>query len=195
MKRDHRPYWRSFRTYWYWFAILALLVFQWFMYPPIPGPPARPTGRDVLTEGVHPVQRVVDGDTLLMVGGARVRLEGVDTPETVREDYPVEPWGPEASAVHEKVRSAGRRPCEAHIWQRATRRLRPLSSIRLGRRSLPERRAHPGRFGRSAARLAIQFVAQAATPNGARRGPANRTRHLVGFQIRANWGHTVIECS
>ena len=44
------------------------------------------------------MQRVVDGDTLLMVGGARVRLEGIDTPETVREDYPVEPWGPEASA-------------------------------------------------------------------------------------------------
>lgn len=108
MKRGHRPYWRSFRTYWYWIAILALLVFQWYAYPPMPGPPARPTGKDVLTEGVHRVQRVVDGDTLLMVGGARVRLEGVDTPETVREDYPVEPWGPEASAfTKEFVRKAG----------------------------------------------------------------------------------------
>jgi micrococcal nuclease len=45
-----------------------------------------------------------------MVGGARVRLEGVDTPETVREDYPVEPWGPEASAfTKEFVRKAGGR--------------------------------------------------------------------------------------
>ena len=33
-----------------------------------------------------------------MQSGARVRLEGIDTPETVRENYPVEPWGPEASA-------------------------------------------------------------------------------------------------
>ena len=31
----------------------------------VPGPPPRPTGRDVLTEGVHRVRRVVDGDTLL----------------------------------------------------------------------------------------------------------------------------------
>jgi micrococcal nuclease len=98
MARARRPYWRSIRTYWYWFAVVALLVFQWIMYPPLPGPPPRPTGRDVLTEGVHRVRRVVDGDTLLMELGARVRLEGVDTPETVRPDYPVEPWGPEASA-------------------------------------------------------------------------------------------------
>jgi endonuclease YncB( thermonuclease family) len=108
MKRGQRPYWRSLRTYWYWFAIIALLVFQWYAYPPVPGPSPRPTGDNVLTEGVHRVQRVVDGDTLLMVGGARVRLEGVDTPETVRENYPVEPWGPEASAyTKEFVREAG----------------------------------------------------------------------------------------
>ena len=98
MTHGRRPYWRSLRTHWYWFAIAALLAFQWTMYPPVPGPPPRPTGREVLTEGVHRVRRVVDGDTLLMQSGARVRLEGIDTPETVREDYPVEPWGPEASA-------------------------------------------------------------------------------------------------
>jgi micrococcal nuclease len=47
---------------------------------------------------MHQVRRAVDGDTILLQSGARVRLEGVDTPETVRENYPVEPWGPEASA-------------------------------------------------------------------------------------------------
>jgi micrococcal nuclease len=50
-----------------------------------------------LAEGVYQVRRVVDGDTLLLRDGARVRLMGVDTPETVKPDYPVEPWGPEAS--------------------------------------------------------------------------------------------------
>jgi micrococcal nuclease len=50
-----------------------------------------------LAEGHYHVQRVVDGDTLLLHGGARVRLMGVDTPETVKPDHPVEPWGPEAS--------------------------------------------------------------------------------------------------
>lgn len=48
------------------------------------------------------VVRVVDGDTLVVrIGGAeeRVRLIGIDTPESVRPDAPVECWGPEASAT------------------------------------------------------------------------------------------------
>jgi micrococcal nuclease len=43
---------------------------------------------------------VVDGDTVdLLVGGRqeRVRLIGVDTPETKHPDKPVECFGPEAS--------------------------------------------------------------------------------------------------
>jgi micrococcal nuclease len=43
------------------------------------------------------VERVVDGDTLLLADHARIRLLGVDTPETKRPDTPVEPFGPEAS--------------------------------------------------------------------------------------------------
>lgn len=44
------------------------------------------------------VERVVDGDTLIVDGGERVRLIGIDTPETKAEDRPVECFGPEASA-------------------------------------------------------------------------------------------------
>lgn len=43
------------------------------------------------------VQRVVDGDTLVLAGGERVRLLGVDTPETKHPDKPVEWLGPEAA--------------------------------------------------------------------------------------------------
>ena len=44
------------------------------------------------------VARVVDGDTLVLAGSAeRVRLIGADTPETVKPDWPVEPWGREAT--------------------------------------------------------------------------------------------------
>lgn len=43
------------------------------------------------------VKRVVDGDTLLLTNGERVRLFGVDTPETKKPDTPVQPFGPEAS--------------------------------------------------------------------------------------------------
>ena len=46
----------------------------------------------------HRVKRVVDGDTLLLEGGTRVRLLGVDTPETKHPDgRPPEPFGPEAT--------------------------------------------------------------------------------------------------
>lgn len=47
------------------------------------------------------VERVVDGDTVIVtVAGERerIRLIGVDTPETVKPDAPVDCFGPEASA-------------------------------------------------------------------------------------------------
>lgn len=50
-----------------------------------------------VSSGSYTVRRVVDGDTLLLADRKRVRLMGVDTPETVKENTPVQPWGPEAS--------------------------------------------------------------------------------------------------
>ena len=44
------------------------------------------------------VQRAVDGDTLLLASGERVRLIGVDTPETRHPNKPVQYFGKEASA-------------------------------------------------------------------------------------------------
>ena len=47
------------------------------------------------------VEKVVDGDTVevsLSTGRERVRLLGIDTPETVHPTKPVECFGPEASA-------------------------------------------------------------------------------------------------
>src|SRR5438046_996135 len=43
------------------------------------------------------VERVVDGDTLLLQSGERVRLIGVDTPEMKQPKKPVERFGKEAS--------------------------------------------------------------------------------------------------
>ncbi|WP_340413846.1 thermonuclease family protein [Peptoniphilus sp. HCN-40583] len=50
------------------------------------------------------VKRVVDGDTLVLDDGqdTRVRLIGVDTPETVKPRGRVEPWGKEASDFSKK---------------------------------------------------------------------------------------------
>ena len=44
------------------------------------------------------VERVVDGDTIIVAGIGSVRLIGVDTPETVHPNRPVEFFGKEASA-------------------------------------------------------------------------------------------------
>lgn len=72
-------------------------------------PPHAPVPEAPLPEGDYQVLRVVDGDTLIVrplaqapdaapaSEGLRVRLLGIDCPESVRPDYPVEPWGPEAA--------------------------------------------------------------------------------------------------
>jgi len=49
------------------------------------------------------VRRVVDGDTLVLENGERVRLIGVDTPETVHPQKPVERFGKQASAFTRRL--------------------------------------------------------------------------------------------
>tara|TARA_R110002072_G_scaffold927_1_gene7369 strand:+ start:17079 stop:17651 length:573 start_codon:yes stop_codon:yes gene_type:complete len=49
------------------------------------------------------VVRVVDGDTLVLQNDERVRLIGVDTPETKHPTKPVEPFGPEASSFTKRA--------------------------------------------------------------------------------------------
>jgi micrococcal nuclease len=64
-----------------------------------------------LTENAT-VERVVDGDTIVVRAGGgseRVRLIGIDTPETKKEGTPVQCYGPEASAYTESLLPAGTR--------------------------------------------------------------------------------------
>ena len=72
--------------------LLALVSVHLWQTQRHPRPP------EALSEGDYRVRRVVDGDTLLLDNGARLRLQGIDAPETVMPDHPVEPWGPEAAA-------------------------------------------------------------------------------------------------
>jgi micrococcal nuclease len=60
--------------------------------------------------GSATVVYVIDGDTIVArIGGTdeRIRLIGIDTPETVAPNRPVECFGPEASARAEELLPAG----------------------------------------------------------------------------------------
>lgn len=58
-----------------------------------------PATLDGLPVGVDTtVERIVDGDTLVIAGGRRIRLIGVDTPETKDPRRPVQCFGREAAA-------------------------------------------------------------------------------------------------
>jgi micrococcal nuclease len=67
-------------------------------------------GTAPLPDGVAIVEEVVDGDTLVVRVGSgteRVRLLGIDTPETVHPTKPVECFGPEASRELKRLAPAG----------------------------------------------------------------------------------------
>ncbi len=101
---------RPYRAAPHWYGPAALVVVlllvafrSWSTFQtatPTPGPP-------LLSEGDYVVSRAVDGDTLELASGERIRLLGVNTPETVAPNKPVEPWGPEATEFAQAFIAAG----------------------------------------------------------------------------------------
>jgi len=63
-----------------------------------------PAGGDDTT-----VERVIDGDTIVVAGGTRIRLIGIDTPETVEPGTPVQCFGPEATRYANELMPVGTR--------------------------------------------------------------------------------------
>jgi micrococcal nuclease len=83
----------------YVLAVVALLLVSWWLEPHLTTNPLATKSPGALDNGTYEVLRVVDGDTLLLAKDRlRVRLQGVDTPETVKDNTPVEDWGPQATA-------------------------------------------------------------------------------------------------
>jgi micrococcal nuclease len=93
----------------YVILVLLFIGLSWWLEPYLPTNDAPTRSPGVLDNGVYEVLRVVDGDTLLLKKyHLRVRLQGVDTPETVKKHNPVEDWGPEATAFTTQfVKDAG----------------------------------------------------------------------------------------
>ena len=92
------------------FAVAALVLYACSeLEVRTPGAARAETGR---------VERVVDGDTLVMDDGERVRLIGVDTPETKRPGSPVECFGKAASAFTERLVEGERVELELDVEER-----------------------------------------------------------------------------
>src|SRR5688572_12864346 len=69
-----------------------------------------PPENDRVPDGeVTTVARVVDGDTIVVDDDRRVRLTGIDTPETVDPRQPVQCFGEAASRETKRLLPAGTR--------------------------------------------------------------------------------------
>lgn len=92
------------------FLVIALLAGYWALRdartPEVAEPPPQKSEEaDFPDSQTVEIERCVDGDTLIARKDGRrwrVRLIGCNTPETVKEGTPVEPFGPEASAYTKK---------------------------------------------------------------------------------------------
>jgi micrococcal nuclease len=88
--------------------VAAGLYTQWLVQPDAlhNTPEAVATPRPAPNGMVH-VAKVVDGDTIELDGGAKVRYIGVNTPETVHPSKPVECFGKEASDYNKQLLEGG----------------------------------------------------------------------------------------
>ena len=89
MARRFRPL-RTWRFWAGWLILLAISLRVLYLARTSDPPQA-------IEEGTYKVAFVVDGDTLILEDARKIRLIGVDTPETRDRNHPTEAWGPEAT--------------------------------------------------------------------------------------------------
>lgn len=100
-----------------------------------------------LTEGIYEVERCIDGDTLILANASRtrIRLIGVDTPETVKPNTPVQPFGPEATQfTRDAVSQNGNKVRITFDGTQIDRYDRTLAMVWLGDRLLNEQLIREG---------------------------------------------------
>ncbi len=128
-----------------------------------------------LAPGTYRVERVVDGDTFIIASPReRVRLIGADAPETVKPNWPVEPWGPEASQFSKHFLAGGKVHLEFDDRLR-DKYGRLLAYVWVGKHMLNEELIHAGlarfepQYHYSAA-MKARFRRAQAEARAARRG-------------------------
>ena len=98
-------------------SILLVLIILLFFTP-------------ALAEDLLRVKRVIDGDTLLLTNGERVRLIGVNTPETKHPQKPVERFGKEAYLFTQRM-AEGKEVRLEYDWQKRDKYDRLLAYVYL----------------------------------------------------------------
>ena len=155
-----------------WVILLAVLVLLARLggRGPTPEPPIAP-----LDTGEVRVGRVIDGDTLELSDGTKVRLIGVDTPELARAGRPAEPFAHEAARFTEQFLSQGPVRLELDPYERQDRYGRRLAYVWVGQRMLNEELLLAGlararlEFGYSEV-MKVRFAQAEAQARQARRG-------------------------
>jgi micrococcal nuclease len=89
---------------------LFLLIIVLTLIPPIDNKTKNnkigipiPTSIPEKTKNTVRVERVIDGDTIQLETGEKVRYIGIDTPETVHPNKPIECYGQEASQKNKEL--------------------------------------------------------------------------------------------
>lgn len=155
--------------------LIGLILARWWA-----GGPAPPAA--ALSEGPHRVLRVVDGDTIILDDNYRVRLIGVNAPESVKPDSPVEPFGREAADFTKQFLSRG----TARITldqERLDRFGRYLAYVWVADRLLNEELLRrPGPMG---AEFPLQRINETALPQSTTSSTARQVGHLVAARAIA----------
>ncbi len=77
-----------------------------------------PVATDNGQEDWELVKRAVDGDTIELESGEKIRYIGMNTPETVKRNWPVECYGHEASAYNQQLVEGKRVRLEKDVSER-----------------------------------------------------------------------------
>jgi len=137
---------------------------------------AASSARDLAT-----VRRVVDGDTLVLVSGEKVRLIGVDTPETKHPKKPVQYFGREACQFTSRMLQ-GKKVVLEYDWQRRDRYGRLLAYVYLSDGTFLNAKIIKEGYGFANTRYRFKYLDQFKSYEKEAREKGNGLwKHILGF--------------
>lgn len=88
----------------------SFLIYFLLSLPALSGCPAQQSGNGKSPGGeqIETLQRIIDGDTIVLMNGEHVRYIGVNAPEISHGEKPGEFYGPEATECNRSILGGGR---------------------------------------------------------------------------------------